>query len=376
MRKVKGMPARKNRTARVLVYEADFEVPAEDQYVFTVEAMGGTILEIDGEQVLGRDKIGGRYNDTATVLLAPGDHSLRLIFGSATGRRWVALSAQANSLNRAMHRWSRRGTKALEVEDPAMLVVAKANQPVVLRGRYAGQSKRGVGVGHPLRINWAFDFERGQLTRAWRGDFVNGTARWKGRNDKYMEPAGVSVLELGKLPPVARLSSPGDAWPADPIQNDKSTPAYRTLGSALVDGTPEFYGRWDGLVLRDAPRAEAGEGDAAPRLRRTLDAFVDTVEFDVAATSDADAGPHLYALLAEGKTIATAGRKRLRRGQGLPRHPARHADAELRESGDRTLLIAPARWQTATHALPDWLGVEAGATLPRARWDFTLEWID
>ena len=376
MRDVDGMPARADHAPMVLVYEANFEVPAEDQYVFTVEATGGTILEIDGEQVLGRDTIGGNYNDAATVLLAPGNHSLRLVFGSAGARRRVALSAQADSVNRALHRWSRRGTKALQVEDPALLVVPRRDQPVVLRGRYAGQSKRGVGVGHPLRVNWAFDFERGQLTRAWRGDFVNGTARWKGRNDKYMEPAGTGVLTLGKLPPVARLSSPGDAWPADPIQKDHAGPVYRTLGSALIDGTPEFYGRWDGLVLRDAPRAEAGEGGDAPRLRRTLDAFVDTVEFRVAATSDSDAGPHLYALLAEGKTIKSQGESVyvVDNAYRVILHDI--ADAELRESGDRTLLIAPARWQKAAHALPDWLGVDASAKLPRARWDLTLEWID
>ena len=376
MRKIKGMPARKNRTARVLVYEANFEVPAEDQYVFTVEAMGGTILEIDGEQVLGRDKIGGRYNDAATVLLAPGDHSLRLIFGSATGRRWVALSAQAGSLNRAMHRWSRRGTKALEVEDPAMLVVAKANQPVVLRGRYAGQSKRGVGVGHPLRVNWAFDFERGQVTRAWRGDFVNGTARWKGRNDKYMEPAGVSVLELGKLPPVARLSSPGDSMARRPdSERQKHEPVYLTLGSALVDGTPQFFGRWGDIVLRDAPRVEAGSDQAAPRLRRTLDAFA-TGD----AASDSDAEPRLFALLAEGKTIVQEGGGEadgvyvIDGAYRVTLHDT--PEAELREAGDRTLLIAPARWHTAAHGLPDWTGVDAGAAPPQARWDFTLEWIE
>jgi|GEM_PF-1447042 len=368
---VDGKPDGEDESPMVVVFEADFEVPAEDQYVYSVESSGGVVLEVDGSRVLGRDTFSGFFRGSATVLLSPGTHRLRLVSGTVGKWRVVKLSAQAPSLNRALHRLSKQPTEALQLEDPSFLLVPERDTPIVLRGRFENQSKRGVGVGHPLRINWAFDFYRGQLTRAWRGDFVNAAARWNGRNDKYMTPAGDDVLDLGFRPPLARLASPTEPWPGD-AGRDEPAPTCVSLGMAIVDGVPQMFGQVGGVVLRDAPRAEPGVGGGAPRLARTLDAF--------AAGAGVEGDPVLHALLADGAEIdnPSGGVYEVDGAYRVTLDGV--ADARLHEQDGRTLLIAPATWESASEGPPAWstdgLDWAPDAPVRRARWGLTIEWMD
>ncbi len=343
-----------------LIFEADFEVHDEDQYTFALESSGSAVLYLDDERVMGRDKVRGHTTAIEKKLMSPGMHRLRLVSTIHGKWRMLKVSAQAPSVPRARHRMSHQATDALQVVDPSYLLVPGHDEPIVLRGRYEGQTKRGVGVGHPQRVNWAFDLGRGQLTRLWRGDFVNAAARLNGRNDKYMKPEGDQVIDLTKRPPLARLASPTDLWP-DAGPDTTIPPGVASLGYQLRGQLPVFYTRVQGVLLIDAPAPDA-IGPAAPRVRRTLDAYA------------AEPDPDLCVLLAEGQTIEP-------RGGGVFVVDDAHRvtlgnapDARVVQQGGRALLVAPARWRPAAEGPPAWAAAEGTAPQHHAAWTVTYAW--
>jgi len=84
----------------------------------------------------------------------------------------------------------------------------------VYRGRSAVAGFRGVAVGFPEGVHYAFDAGCGSLTAIWRGDFVS--VRWDGQGAGDFRPLA-KVIELPRDVAFARLDAASTPWPRRPV---------------------------------------------------------------------------------------------------------------------------------------------------------------
>ena len=366
--KVDGLPDNKDPSASSVVFEAEFEVPAEDEYTYDVESTGGALVYVDDELVVGRAAFGGGfYRDAGKTLLSPGRHSLRLVWGGKGKWRQVRLSARANSVNRALWRLSQQPPEAMTLDDPSFLRVPPRDRPLVQRGRFDGQSQRGVAVGDPSRTNWMIDLYRGRVTKAWRGDFINAAGVWNGRNDKYLKPAGDRVLELGYRPPVARLVAEGDVWPGDP-GTDAPAQELTPRGFTLVDGRPAVLSVINGALLQTRVEPVNDAPPGGPGLRQRLSLYAP------------DADDTRYLLLAEGGVITPQDDGTFLVDQTYAVSVEGPHPAEVRPAGDGAVLIAPAAGEPRPLELDAWAvrgsDLRPGETAFGVRYVVDLRWTD
>ncbi|MEM1209513.1 MAG: c-type cytochrome [Planctomycetota bacterium] len=354
----------------VVVLEAEFEAPAEDLYQFSQEGQGSALLLINDEVVFGRDDITGKHwkGQAGEKLLPPGRHRVKLYYGNPDKHRRFRLSAIADSVNRSQWQWTHQKTNAISLSNPAFILVPERDRPIVLRGRFEGVGNLGLAVGHPLRVNYAYDFARSQLVRLWRGDFVNAAGVWFGRNDKHLPNIGDGLIELSQRQPLAHLASPADPWPDTPQLNAEPE-GYDLLGHRKTDGLPVFYSLVKGTVLVDRIEPVPGIARGPVSIARTM---------QVTAIAE---DPTLHALLAEGESIEEIepgvyridGTHRVVLGPQTP-------PATIRQQGDRLLLIAPAQWSPTTIDLAAWAlkktDMQPEAPGFRAAWQLEYQWID
>ena len=144
------------------------------------------------------------------------------------------------------------------------------------RGRSSVAGFRGIAVGFPEKLSYAFNAETGTLTALWHGEFV--------RVDRGGQGSG-AFHPLGKVVALAQdVSFQGPkveeaAWPLRPVMT-KEQPVnpdplypknhgYQFKGYELDDASvPTFWYRIGEVKVED--RSIAVKGDKTPRLERTL----------------------------------------------------------------------------------------------------------
>lgn len=102
------------------------------------------------------------------------------------------------------------GTK-LEVADTAL----------VHRGRSRVAGFRGIAVGLPGKLSYAFNAETGTLSAIWEGEFVN--VNWSGQGSGDFNPAS-QPIQLAQDVSFAKLDSENAPWPLLPVMT-KEAPA-------------------------------------------------------------------------------------------------------------------------------------------------------
>jgi mono/diheme cytochrome c family protein len=100
------------------------------------------------------------------------------------------------------------GTK-LEVGDTA----------VVHRGRSRVAGFRGIAVGLPEKLSYAFNAETGTLSAIWEGEFVN--INWSGQGSGDFNPASRSI-ELAQDVSFATLADENAPWPLLPVMTKEA----------------------------------------------------------------------------------------------------------------------------------------------------------
>ncbi|MBB6431746.1 mono/diheme cytochrome c family protein [Algisphaera agarilytica] len=346
-----------------VVFEGELEVPAEDQYHFALEGAGTAVLVVGDEAVVNQPDIKSKWlNKKATKLMSPGTHQVKLYYHQGVGWKNLKASARADSVSRTKWAITPKPTNDMQLSNPNYLLVPERDEPILLRGRFEGLGHLGMAVGHPLRVNYAYDFSRSQLTRAWQGEYLNAAAVWLGRNDKHMGPEGSDALDLTTRQPVAILASLDADWPG-PVKVNQSPEGYEFIGHRVVDKLPVFYSKFFDGVLSDRSVPQTGS------LTRTLE------------VNSPEASNTLVALLAEGAKIEDL-------GQGTYQVDGSYrvvVDAssplpEIRRQGDRDLLVAPAAWEDVSIDLPSWIlshtELEPQSPGHRATWAWEYQWID
>ena len=155
--------------------------------------------------------------------------------------------------------------------EPSKLEVT--DTPRTYRGRSQVAGYRGIAVGFPNGLNYAFNAQTGSFSAVWTGDFV--TVGWQGQGPGNFNPAG----KLTQLPQdVAILAEPASPWPLHPVRTKEHPvnpdPLYpRQHGYAFegywLDGdqVPTFRYRSGDVSIEDVTRTLS---DNNSTLRRTI----------------------------------------------------------------------------------------------------------
>jgi cbb3-type cytochrome oxidase cytochrome c subunit len=146
------------------------------------------------------------------------------------------------------------------------VVLAVEDRPVILRRKLQRTGKRGISVGLPGGVNFAFDAETLALHQVWWGDFLDASPVFHGQGSGEARILGrdLAVLPLG--PAVVALGSGEEPWP---------TATRRELGHELLgydldaDGYPTFRYSLPGVSIEDTARPAMREG-APPDLVRKI----------------------------------------------------------------------------------------------------------
>ncbi|NUP95125.1 MAG: c-type cytochrome [Planctomycetaceae bacterium] len=157
---------------------------------------------------------------------------------------------------------------------PDGLLVPEREYELVLAGEpelcavfLRGHTPRGLMVGLPEQVHYAWDFEHSRAVWMWRGRFFNAGGTWNGRagglerpptNDAYEFPAGGALESDTKLAPKAL------GWKLDAAKR----PVFRyALGGATVEETLQPKLTAEGALLVRSVVVRSPASGPAPVLR-------------------------------------------------------------------------------------------------------------
>lgn len=154
--------------------------------------------------------------------------------------------------------------------------LAVADKAVVHRGRSRVAGFRGIAVGLPEKLSYAFNAETGTLSAIWQGDFIG--VNWQGQGSGDFNPIG-EVITLAQDVSFAALPDAKAAWPLMPVMT-KEAPVnpdplypknvgYQFRGYTLDEfGVPTFMYRSGSIELED--RAAAAGSAEQRQLKRVM----------------------------------------------------------------------------------------------------------
>jgi mono/diheme cytochrome c family protein len=166
---------------------------------------------------------------------------------------------------------SARDPSGLRVENTNLIVTDRTR---TYRGRSGIAGYRGIAVGYPGGLNYAFNAQTGALSGLWKGGFVS--AGWRGQGAGNFNPADRAI----QLPQdVPFLPTAKDPWPLhpkrtkeNPVNPDPLYPRqyhYAFQGYSLgTDDVPTFQYRIGEVSISETSIALTTE--SPPILRRTL----------------------------------------------------------------------------------------------------------
>ncbi len=212
---------------------------------------------------------------TTTQRLQPGWFNNYVRNPGAFRPRTVMPSAWSNGI--ATHKTILDGNTDLQIEaiwyylslgtsaaDPAGIrgVSTKVTvdaQAKTFRGRSRVAGFRGIAVGFPEKLSYAFNAETGTLTAIWQGDFIG--VNWSGQGSGDFNPASEPIT-LAQDVSFAQLADENAAWPLLPMMTKeaKTNPdplypknlGYQFRGYVLGDSSiPTFLYRSGKLEIED-----------------------------------------------------------------------------------------------------------------------------
>ena len=127
------------------------------------------------------------------------------------------------------------------------------------RGRSRVAGYRGIAVGFPGGMNYAFNAQNGALSAIWKGQYV--TANWRSQGAGDFNPAERSI-QLAQDVGFMKLKSDDEKWPLRPVAT-KENPVnadplyprnrgYQFKGYSFDDaGTPTFFYQCHDVTIED-----------------------------------------------------------------------------------------------------------------------------
>ncbi len=156
------------------------------------------------------------------------------------------------------------------------------DRPIIYRNFIEGISPRGIAVGFPQKVHFAWDAEQFTPRLIWHGAFIDASMHWVGRGQGNQTPLGDHVMTLPAGPPIAALASSDELWPAKAPR----TSGFQFKGYTLSpSGVPTFRYLWNAGEFTDTivPFNASPDNGLERVVLATLDSTTDKVYLRVAS---------------------------------------------------------------------------------------------
>ncbi len=151
-----------------------------------------------------------------------------------------------------------------------------SDQARTFRGRSRVAGFRGIAVGLPDKLNYAFNAETGTLSALWRGDYIG--VNWNGQGSGDFNPASEPIT-LAQDVSFVQLADENEPWPLMPVMTKEAkvnpNPLYPKnvgyqFGGYFLGETsiPTFMYRSGTIEIED--RSMATGSAERPQLKRVL----------------------------------------------------------------------------------------------------------
>ena len=137
------------------------------------------------------------------------------------------------------------------------MVLDVGDRPKIFRTFLERAGSRGIAIGFPSGLHFAFDADQIRLCEAWRGEFLDVAPVWTGRGGNVAPQLG-PIVWSAPAGPALLLQPPASDWPSD----SGRAHGLKFRGYELdADGTPTFLWelRPEGTPAEDPPRPDAVE---------------------------------------------------------------------------------------------------------------------
>lgn len=133
------------------------------------------------------------------------------------------------------------------------------DHPIIYRNFIEGLSARGIAVGFPEKVHYAWDAEQMNLKLIWHNEFIDAAKHWVGRGPGNQTPLGDHLMLLVSGQPLAVLASKDQKWPTE----SSRAAGYRFRGYNLnTEGQPAFRYEWNGVTAVDFIQPAKTDQDA------------------------------------------------------------------------------------------------------------------
>ncbi|MEO5915302.1 MAG: c-type cytochrome [Luteolibacter sp.] len=223
-----------------MVWQADFEAPADGEYTFLLDADDAASIIIDGKKIVeikGAGPMNGSRARQAKTTLTKGARKFRVEFLELSDNQGIAIGWQGPGVKN--WKWLTDDTaKPAKTHTPIPIEPANG-RPVIYRNFIDGTTPRAIGVGFPGGLNLAYSADNLAPEILWTGKFIDGSYKWIERGTDASPPAGENVVKLTTtraLPTEARFRG----YKLDPA------------------GNPTFSVQIGDQILLDSWHAESG----------------------------------------------------------------------------------------------------------------------
>ncbi len=331
-----------------LVFTGKLNVPANAEYTFYCASDDGCRITIGDERVLNNDGIHPASLKESKKKLKKGEYPVRIEYFQAAGGAELYVGWKSDAFDTtALSSWTppnwKKGVEQKTNEFVGLPLEPK-DGPIIYRNFIAGTGNRGIGVGFPGGLNFAWSAETMNFSMAWKGAFIDAARHWKNRGGGHQPPAGFEVVRPSDMtPPFAVLDAPETAWPS--FVADQPLEGYAWKGYQLdAKGVPTFNYTWKGVEVEDRLESK-GDFKSGGTLIRTL-----TLKGQIPAKA--------FLLLSQKSKLTPAGKGFAVQGEKLNLAGTNYPNQLLIQAEGATVagdaLLVPARKQIQiTYAWPE-----------------------
>ncbi len=180
-----------------IVWQGDFNAPADGIYQFLLDADDAAAVIVDGKtliEIKGAGPMNGSRAKQGKIKLTQGAHKFRVEFLEISDNQGISLGWKGPGDKR--WKWlSDAPTSSAIVREP-IPVQPEDGKPVIYRNFIAGTTPRAIGVGFPGGVNLAYSADNLAPELIWTGDFIDGAPKWIDRGTDNNPPAGENVVQL------------------------------------------------------------------------------------------------------------------------------------------------------------------------------------
>ena len=215
-----------------IVWEGDFEAPADGDYDFILDAddagrllFGETIVA----EVKGKGPLDGKRAVKGKIALKKGANPIRIEYFEAKGNEGIDLGWKKTG--QTDWNWLTDQSGKPQQDWPNIPLSPTENKTVIYRNWISGTTPRAIGFGFPGGVNLVYSADHLAPELVWTGEFIDAGRHWTNRGTGNQDPSADKILKLTTkrfFPSEAKFKG----YSLDPSGN----PTFKlAIGPALLD---------------------------------------------------------------------------------------------------------------------------------------------